>query len=88
MASLDSPPVALEAIPPLVPAEGDDDPLGAYGPVISGMFKTGHPKWGFLIYRASYEDDDAWQRFLDILDRRIQSSLYSTGKTRPMPHRF
>ena len=31
--------------------------------------------WGLVIYRCTYNDDDAWSRFMEILKRRIHDRL-------------
>lgn len=33
------------------------------GHIIQGMQQTGFHKWGFVIYRCTYSDDEAWHRF-------------------------
>ncbi|KAK3347126.1 hypothetical protein B0T25DRAFT_461972 [Lasiosphaeria hispida] len=79
---------AVEAPPPLVPEEGDDDRLAAWGPTIRSLFKSGHPKWGFLIYRVSYDDDEAWQRFMGILNRVSDNWIRRSRKERLLPYLF
>jgi hypothetical protein len=33
------------------------------------------PKWGFLIYRCDYRDDEAWKTFIDKWSNRVRSCL-------------
>jgi hypothetical protein len=66
--------------PPLVPEEGDKDLFSGFANTISSLFRSGHHKWGFLVYRTSYDDDEAWQRFMDILTRNTEVSLRKAGK--------
>ena len=66
--------------PPLVPEEGDDDDFSGYANTILSLFRSGHPKWGFLIYRTTYDDDDAWNRFMDVFTRIAEHFLRKFGK--------
>lgn len=34
-----------------------------------------HDKWGFVIYRCTYQDDHAWERFKQIIHERTQKFL-------------
>lgn len=34
-----------------------------------------HKRWGFLIYRCDYASEEAWMKFLLILNRRIEEEL-------------
>lgn len=36
-------------------------------------------RWGFLIYRCSYDDDEKWQRFMDHLNTRVRLNLREEG---------
>lgn len=38
-----------------------------YGSFIAGMQETGYHKWGFVIYRTTYDDDDAFQRYIALM---------------------
>lgn len=66
--------------PPLVPEEGDDDVLSGWTPTIGSLFSSGHHKWGFLVYRTTYDDDKAWTRFMDVLTRSTEVALRQAGK--------
>ncbi|KAK4221945.1 hypothetical protein QBC38DRAFT_504463 [Podospora fimiseda] len=72
--------------PALVPEEGDN--TGDWGSVIRSLFKSGHPKWGFLIYRVHYGDNEAWERFMDILTRVSESRIRQSRKERLLPYLF
>jgi len=50
------------------------------------MVYSGHPRWGFLVYRTSYTDDAAWQRYLHILHRSTWISLNNEHQTRLYPY--
>lgn len=39
------------------------------------MQKTGFQTWGFVIYRGTYSDDAAWQRYLDLMKEKIRAYL-------------
>lgn len=32
-------------------------------------------KWGFVIYRCTYESDTDWARFMDLLNTRVRLNL-------------
>lgn len=36
-------------------------------------------KWGFVIYRCTYEDDAAWARFMEHLNTRVRLNLQEDG---------
>lgn len=40
-----------------------------------------HPaaKWGFVIYRCAYVNDNEWAQFMDYLNIRTRLNLESTG---------
>ncbi|EWG35985.1 hypothetical protein FVEG_00161 [Fusarium verticillioides 7600] len=42
---------------------------------IRTMRKTGIHQWGFVIYRATYGDDDLWDRYLAALKENIRENL-------------
>jgi hypothetical protein len=66
--------------PPLVPMEGDKDVLAGWSCTIESLFDSGHHKWGFLVYRVTYDDDDAWRNFMHILNRNTEKRLDGQGK--------
>ena len=39
------------------------------------LHQLDHTKWGFVIYRCTYDDDAAWERFLQILRQRVHKGL-------------
>lgn len=43
------------------------------------MKKTGFHRWGFVIYRTTYEDDAAWERYLEVLKLTARLSLEELG---------
>ncbi|KAI8939243.1 hypothetical protein NX059_005069 [Plenodomus lindquistii] len=36
-------------------------------------------KWGFVIYRCTYEDDEQWNRFMHHLNTRVRLNLEDDG---------
>lgn len=36
-------------------------------------------RWGFVIYRCNYDDDEKWARFMDFLNTRVQLNLQAEG---------
>ena len=46
---------------------------GPYGEDVTWL--QGYPKWGFLIYRCDYGDDEAWKTFIDGWLDRVKSYL-------------
>lgn len=43
------------------------------------MKKTGFHRWGFPIYRTTYDDDAAWERYLEVLKLTARHSLDDQG---------
>lgn len=43
------------------------------------MKKTGFHRWGFVIYRTTYDDDEAWERYLEVLKLTARHSLVELG---------
>lgn len=43
------------------------------------MKKTGFHRWGFVIYRTTYNDDAAWERYLEVLKLTARHSLVESG---------
>jgi len=72
--------------PPFVPLPGDDDQQSIFYHTIASMVRTGHHKWGFLVYRVSYDDDAAWQRVLHIFRRVTEVRATNKGKTHLLPY--
>lgn len=50
------------------------------GAMIRAMQKTGFQTWGFVIYRGTYSNDAAWQRYVDLLKNEIQTKLEYYGR--------
>ncbi|WYZ42284.1 hypothetical protein EsH8_V_001179 [Colletotrichum jinshuiense] len=40
-----------------------------------GMIKTGYHRWGFVVYRCTYDDDDLWNRYLAQLKKNLYDEL-------------
>ena len=36
-------------------------------------------KWGFVVYRCTYESDDEWARFMQYLNTRVRIGLERDG---------
>lgn len=36
---------------------------------------TGQQNWGFVIYRCTYGDDKSWDRFVNIVNERVRTSM-------------
>lgn len=66
---------ALPTLPD--PNEG----LGGYGlpSTIRSMQKTGFRRWGFRVYRCTYDDDAAWDRYVANLENELKEGLEATG---------
>ncbi|CAJ2502251.1 Uu.00g096450.m01.CDS01 [Anthostomella pinea] len=43
------------------------------------MLETGYEQWGFLIYRCTYGDDDAWDSYMAYLREEVHSDLDHSG---------
>lgn len=50
------------------------------GHLIRGMQQTGYHKWGFIIYRCTYSDDEAWLRYVQYIKDKTISSLDLMGQ--------
>lgn len=46
---------------------------------IRDNIKKGHKKWGFAIYRCTYDDENAWEQLLTALRRDVSESLAQRG---------
>lgn len=43
-----------------------------------GMKRSGFHRWGFVIYRTTYDDDKAWDRYLEVLQlTRLRTLLHA-----------
>jgi hypothetical protein len=43
--------------------------------LLGSLAELKHDKWGFVIYRCTYQDDHAWERFKQIIHERTQKSM-------------
>ncbi|CAH0045718.1 unnamed protein product [Clonostachys solani] len=50
-----------------------------HGHTIHAMQQTGFHTWGFVIYRCTYSDDAAWNRYLAFMHKEIAWSLGVCG---------
>ncbi|KAK2041574.1 hypothetical protein LZ31DRAFT_543944 [Colletotrichum somersetense] len=60
----------------LTPSTWADHPLGR---TAHGMKRAGFHRWGFVIYRATYNDDTAWERYLKALKLTARRALADEG---------
>lgn len=44
-----------------------------------GMKNSGFHRWGFVIYRTTYDDDAAWERYLEVIKVTARESLDELG---------
>lgn len=51
-----------------------------YGPLIVAMQETGYHKWGFAVYRTTYDDDEAVQRFVTLMRKSVEEQLEKRGR--------
>ncbi|KAL3428735.1 hypothetical protein BDV09DRAFT_201299 [Aspergillus tetrazonus] len=58
----------------------DLDPKTPYSRVAARMNRSGHLKWGFPIYRTTYEDDKLWDGFMASLYQHAEESLEECGR--------
>ncbi|KAK4450527.1 hypothetical protein QBC34DRAFT_379240 [Podospora aff. communis PSN243] len=70
---------------PLVPSY-QPTPFPSWGGVVNSMAHSGHHKWGFLIYRTSYDDDAAWERCMQIINRSTWLGLNNENKLDLLPY--
>lgn len=50
------------------------------GLIIQGMQQTGFQKWGFLVYRCTYSDDEAWLRYVQYIRDKTIANLDHLGQ--------
>ncbi|KAE9369051.1 hypothetical protein N431DRAFT_444438 [Stipitochalara longipes BDJ] len=62
-------------LPPLVEIDGDSNMNSGLVQTVGSLLFSGHHKWGFLIYRVTYEDDQAWQDFMKVLTSTVEEDL-------------
>jgi hypothetical protein len=43
--------------------------------LLGSLAEIKHDKWGFMIYRCTYQDDHAWERFKQIMHERTQKLM-------------
>ena len=48
--------------------------------IIQGMQQTGHHKWGFVVYRCTYSDDEAWLRYIQYIKDQTIATLDFYGQ--------
>ncbi|KAI7203894.1 hypothetical protein KC316_g962 [Hortaea werneckii] len=46
-----------------------------YGNILDGLSSSKEEKWGFVIYRCTYRDNQDWERFKAIVHRRTQEDM-------------
>lgn len=51
-----------------------------YGRIIQGMQQTGYHKWGFTVYRCTYSDDKAWDRYMEFIKDQTITTLDFFGQ--------
>jgi hypothetical protein len=39
---------------------------------LEGLHKMGHKKWGWIIYRTTYGDDEKWARFEERFQEQVR----------------
>lgn len=55
-------------------------PRESLGHMIQVMQITGFHRWGFLVYRCTYSDDDAWQRYMQHFHECVRAGLEYYGR--------
>ncbi|KAI1350843.1 hypothetical protein F5Y01DRAFT_137019 [Xylaria sp. FL0043] len=50
------------------------------GTTVSHMRDTGFEAWGFLVYRCTYGDDAAWDRYMQALKDEVHNNLVWCGR--------
>ena len=59
----------------------DETPiLNEAAKVKRNLNQDNHDRWGFAIYRCTYGDDAAWDRFKDIITARAQKEIRELGE--------
>jgi hypothetical protein len=59
----------------------DDTPiLNEAAKIKRNLNQDNHDRWGFAIYRCTYGDDAAWERFKDIIATRAQKEIRKLGE--------
>jgi hypothetical protein len=63
--------------PPFIPLtpEEEDNIDEEIAKTLQSMAYSRHHKWGFLIYRTTYDDDEAWRRFMRGLKWAVHESI-------------
>ena len=62
------------------PITGDTLILSEAAKVKSNLNLDNHDRWGFAIYRCTYGDDAAWDRFKDIITIRARKEIRELGE--------
>lgn len=50
-----------------------------FAATIKSMINTKFHAWGFVIYRCTYGDDDAWQRYMKCFEENVHDGLELHG---------
>ncbi|KAK5637687.1 hypothetical protein RRF57_013402 [Xylaria bambusicola] len=58
----------------------DDFLNSTMGATAQFMRDTGFETWGFLIYRCTYGDDEAWNRYMEAFKKQVHSVLEHYGR--------
>lgn len=59
-----------------------------FAATIRGMINTGLHEWGFVIYRCTYGDDEAWKRYMECLEENVVRGLEFGGGDAIVRDRF
>lgn len=43
--------------------------------ILDRLCQDKHDKWGWVVYRCTYSDDEGWNRFKDIITQRLHRSI-------------
>lgn len=43
--------------------------------ILNTLKQSKHDKWGFVIYRCTYEDDEGWELFKHLLHERTENTI-------------
>ncbi|OBT69642.1 hypothetical protein VE03_00950 [Pseudogymnoascus sp. 23342-1-I1] len=47
--------------------------------ILADLHHFKHDKWGWVLYRCSYDDDEAWARFQEIINERSRKEMERRG---------
>jgi hypothetical protein len=54
-------------------------PLDDYDSIRLDLKSDPNLKWGFVVYRCTYGDEDAWNKFIAHLDTRVRLNMIEDG---------